>query len=176
MKTRETLLTSDLTSLYAWEWPASHEVVRQRIYILYYWQKHGLRKTREHFGVSQRTLYRWKAKLRQTPGKRVQGLTPKSTTPKSKRQGFEWPVEVIDRIYHLKQTQPYLGKSRIHTQLMQFCNRYYLPCPSESTIGRLLAEMPDGRHSRSNYIWRHFNNLHGQPLFMSYHHLWRAVS
>ncbi len=176
MKSQGTFLTSDLTSIYAWEWPGSNEVVRQRIYILYYWQQYGLRKTQEHFGVSQRTLYRWKEKLRQKPGNRIKGLMPKSTTPKSKRQGFEWPVEVIDRIYHLKQTQPYLGKNRIHTQLALFCNQYYLPCPSESTIGRLLAEMPDGRHSRTGSIWQHFNKLQEQPVFMSYHHIWRAVS
>ena len=176
MKQSNAFLIPDLASLYAYQWPDSDEVAQRRIYILHFWQQYGLRATQNQFNVSQRTLYRWKAKLRQPPSDRIQALTPKKTTPKSKRREFPWPQEVIAHIHHLKTTRPYLGKSRIHSLVSNFCDRYYLPCPSESTIGRMIADMPAPTNRRAQpKLWQNLSRLPEQVVFMSYYHILRAM-
>ncbi len=172
MRQSSASLIPDLATIYAYQWPDSDEIAQRRIYILHFWQQYGLRATQEQFNVSQRTLYRWKAKLRQPPGRRIQELTPKKTTPKSKRREFPWPREVVAHIHHLKTTHPYLGRSRIHSLLADFCERYYLPCPSESTVGRMIADMPTpaGRRAQPK-LWRNLSQLPEQVVFMSYHNI-----
>ena len=77
MTQSSTSLIPDLATIYACQWLDSDEIAQQRIYILHFWQQYGLRAAQEQFNVSQRTLYRWKAKLRQPPSNRIQELRPK---------------------------------------------------------------------------------------------------
>ena len=176
MRQSSTSLIPDLATIYAYQWPDSDEIAQQRIYILHFWQQYGLRATQEQFNVSQRTLYRWKAKLRQPPGSRIQELRPKKTTPKSKRREFPWPREVVAHIHHLRTTRPYLGRSRIHALIASFCEQHYLPCPSESTIGRMIADLPAARRVQPRPSWHNLRRLPEQVAFMSYYHVLRAIS
>ncbi|RLA85508.1 MAG: hypothetical protein DRG31_02835, partial [Deltaproteobacteria bacterium] len=45
-------------------WDMIPEEAQYRLKVLRFWKKYGLEATREAFGVSRRTLYRWQAKLR----------------------------------------------------------------------------------------------------------------
>lgn len=110
----------------------------QRFYILYYWREHGLGQTLNKFGISQRTLYRWRAKLRSNSD-RISILTPKPTTPARKRAPFQWPPDVIDELLRIKQSDPSLSRRKVFLIMRDFCVLYGLPCPSESTIQRLLT-------------------------------------
>ena len=60
-----------------------------RLKVLKFWKKYGLEATREAFGVSERTLYRWQAKLKAAGGDPI-ALQPKRPIPKRKRQSL-WP-------------------------------------------------------------------------------------
>ncbi len=57
---------------------------QERLEILRFWDKHGLQATRDAFGVSRRTLYRWKQALRGAGGNPA-ALAAKSCAPKRKR-------------------------------------------------------------------------------------------
>ena len=112
-----------------------------RLKVLKFWKKYGLEATREAFGVSERTLYRWQAKLKAAGGDPL-ALQPKSPIPKRKRQSL-WPKEIIERIRYLRKKYPNLGKARIYELLKPWCEKKGLKCPSVSTIGRIIDRAPD---------------------------------
>ena len=117
------------------------EKALQRLKILKFWKKYGLEATQEAFGVSRRTLYRWKAKLEAAGGDPI-ALQPKKPIPKKKRRSH-WPKEIIEQIRYLRKKYPNLGKARIHVLLKPWCEERGLVCPSVSTIGRIIARAPD---------------------------------
>ena len=45
-------------------WDMIPKEAQYRLRVLRFWKKYGLEATRGAFGVSERTLYRWQAKLR----------------------------------------------------------------------------------------------------------------
>jgi hypothetical protein len=57
---------------------------QRRFEILRFFDKHGLAATRDAFGVSRRTLYRWKATLKAQNGNPA-SLAAKSCAPKKRR-------------------------------------------------------------------------------------------
>ncbi|MGC9128974.1 MAG: helix-turn-helix domain-containing protein, partial [Acidithiobacillus sp.] len=56
---------------------------QERLKILTFFDKHGLAATVDAFGVSRRTLYRWKKALRESGGNPA-ALIPRSSAPKRK--------------------------------------------------------------------------------------------
>lgn len=74
-------------------WSMLHHTAEERIRILAFWDEHGIEATTDAFGVSRRTLYRWRARLRKTGGE-LTALHPGSTAPKRRRQR-QWPPEVV---------------------------------------------------------------------------------
>ena len=105
----------------------------ERVRILAFWEKHGQEATKEAFGVSRRTLFRWQALLRQGAGALI-SLTPKKTIPKNKRvrvlpQGFE------EAIITLRTAHPRLGKDKLFALLHDDYPR------SVSTVGRVLKDL-----------------------------------
>jgi len=54
------------------------EIANQRLKILKFWKKYGFEATREAFGVSKHTLYRWQAKLEAAGGDPHSSPTPKA--------------------------------------------------------------------------------------------------
>ena len=114
---------------------------KERIRILAFWGKHGLAPTIEAFGVSQRTLYLWKATLKKGAGA-LEALNPKSTRPLHCRKRLvEWSEEVRAEIRRLREVHPNLGKDKVHIFLVSFCQAKNLPCPKPSTIGLLIKDM-----------------------------------
>ena len=114
---------------------------KERYHILQYWKKWKLEATREAFGVSRRTLYRWQARLREAGGDPA-ALAARSRRPRRVRRPTT-PAPVVEQIRRLRQQYPNLGKAKVHCMLRPWCERRGLRCPSVSTIGRIIARAPD---------------------------------
>ncbi len=122
-------------------WDMICKTAEERLKVLKFWDHHGLQATREAFGVSRRTLFAWRAQLREGGGQ-PHALTPRSTRPRSVRRR-QWPVALIDHIRQLRISYPNLGKEKLHRFVEAFCQQRGLATPSSRTIGRLIADAPD---------------------------------
>jgi len=114
---------------------------KRRKKILDFWQKYGLEATIDAFGVSRRTLYRWRAKLKKAEGE-LTALNPQSKRPKRVRQS-RVSLEIVQEIRRLRKKYPNIGKAKLYHLLKPFCEAKGLKTPSESTIGRIIAKAPD---------------------------------
>ena len=111
---------------------------QQRLKILQFFEKYGLNAAIEAFGVSRRTLYRWKSALEQN-NKNITALNPKSTKPKHTREPAT-PKIIIDEIRRLREKYPNIGKAKLYHMLKPWCEAKNLSLPCESTIGRVIAK------------------------------------
>jgi len=114
---------------------------KERYHILQYWKKWKLGATKDAFGVSRRTLYRWQARLREAGGDPA-ALAARSRRPRRVRRPTT-PAPVVEQIRRLRQQYPNLGKAKVHCMLRPWCEQRGLRCPSVSTIGRIIARAPD---------------------------------
>ncbi|WP_187648704.1 integrase core domain-containing protein [Nitrosophilus labii] len=117
------------------------EEVKKRKKILEFWEKYGLEATTEAFGVSRRTLFRWKKAYKEA-NKDITALNPKSRKPKRVRES-KVSLEIVRQIRKLRQEYPNIGKAKLYHLLKPFCEAKGLKTPSESTIGRIIAKAPD---------------------------------
>lgn len=130
------------------------KTAEERYRILCFWERHGLLATQEAYGVSRRSLYAWRAQLRQRGGA-PHVLAPGSTRPKRLRRR-QWPARIVEEIRRLRKAHPNLGKEKLHSLLQRFCPAHALRCPSARTIGRLIADAPDKmRHAPVRVRPRH---------------------
>jgi transposase InsO family protein len=104
----------------------------KRLRILIFWEKHGDEATKEAFGVSRRTLYRWQESLRRADGKII-ALDKKSTAPK-KRNVRIVPAQLEARIIQLRAEHHLLGKKKLTPILRS--EGFQL---SEPYVGRVLS-------------------------------------
>lgn len=123
------------------KWEMTPKDAQERLRILQFWERHGLSATQEAFGVSRRTLYRWKAALK-AAGDNPAALIPKPPIAKRKR-GKNRDPRLVKRIRELRTLYPNLGKERLHRLLAPWCAEHGIALPSVSTIGRIIAEAPD---------------------------------
>ena len=67
-------------------WEMTPKDAQERLKILRFWERHGLQATRDAFGVSRRTLYRWKQALRGAGGEvlRAQAQENSSNRPEAR--------------------------------------------------------------------------------------------
>ena len=103
--------------------------VERRVKILGFWSEHGEKATKDAFGVSRRTLYRWKQVLKDAQGK-LPSLDPKSTAPKNKRQRRYDPA-YLEKVIDLRRRHRRLGKKKVAILLRV----------SESYAGRTLTDL-----------------------------------
>jgi transposase InsO family protein len=103
--------------------------VERRVKILGFWQKHGEKATRDAFGTSCRTFFRWQELLDEAQGK-LPSLDLKSTAPKQHRQCVYDPL-YLERAITLRRSHHHLGKKKIAIILNV----------SESYAGRTLGDL-----------------------------------
>lgn len=138
--------------------------VERRVKILVFWEVHGDQATHDAFGVSRRTLYRWRGALSRAQGK-IDALDPKSTAPQ-KRRTRAYPPRYLDQVVALRREHRRLGKKKIATLLGV----------SESYAGRTLSDLkkrgqlptetrmsPNGRSGRVNHYRYHRRKKHRRP-------------
>lgn len=97
------------------------EEVERRVKILNFWKDYGTRATKDAFGVSPRTLFRWQSALTQGGGK-LEALDPERTAPRRRKRTILPAVEAFiiqERLSHFR-----LGKKK----LAVFLSRERLPC------------------------------------------------
>ena len=91
-------------------WEMTPRDAQQRLRILHFWQRHGLAATIDAFGVSMRTLYRWRQRLRQAGGSPA-ALAAQSCRPHQLRQPRH-DLRLVAQIRHLRRLQPNLGQGQ----------------------------------------------------------------
>jgi transposase len=109
----------------------------KRLKIIKFFDKYGLETTIEAFGVSRRTLYRWKAKFKRDK-EDITSLNPHSRAPKQKRKSTTSQT-IIDKVKQLREKYPNIGKAKLYVMLKPWCEKNSYLLPSESTIGRIIA-------------------------------------
>ena len=113
----------------------------QRYKILQFYEKYGLEATKDAFGISRRTIYRWKAKLKNYQGS-ISSLNPGSTKPNNTRIPTT-PKAIVTEIKRLREKYPNIGKAKLHVMLQPWCKENNFETLSESTIGRIIARDKD---------------------------------
>jgi len=89
--------------------------VERRVKILTFWQKHGLLATKEAFGVSRATLFRWQQILDQNRGN-IAVLDPKNTAP-VRRRVRSIPKDLEQAIIDWRTTHPRIGGKKLFSLL-----------------------------------------------------------
>ena len=115
------------------------KIAKERLKILTFWESHGLEATIDAFAYSRRSLYNFKKSYKEQG---LQGLFPKSKAPKTKRSR-NWSKATMKQIRSYRDIWSNLGKEQIYILLKPWCEQNNLPCPSVSTIGRIIADAPD---------------------------------
>ena len=127
-------------AFYEYGYKHTHMITKtaeQRLKILQFWRKHGLRAAKDAFGASRSTLYEWQKKYDDS-GNKIESLNPQSQAPKNKRTRMVDP-ETIREIRRLRlEVCPNLGKDKVKVFLDQFCAENSLKTISASTIGRII--------------------------------------
>ena len=113
----------------AWEESLKSPAQVQRARILSFWKKHGTEATKEAFGVSKRTLFRWQSKAE------LGALAPRSTAPKNRRKR-ETPATVSDFIVAQRAEHRRIGKEKLQALLKARGYAY-----SISTVGRIIGDL-----------------------------------
>ena len=108
--------------------------VERRVKILDFWKKHGEKATKDAFGVSRRTLYRWQSTLDQAQGK-LDSLDSKSRAPRGRRKRMILP-DVESFIIRERETHPRLGKKKLRVLLEEAGFKL-----SESYVGRVVGDL-----------------------------------
>ena len=111
------------------------ETAKERVKILAFWEKYGTQATKEAFGVSRPTLFRWQKALEDSLGK-IDALNKKSTAPKTRRKRIT-PKEIEDFIVNERQYDPQLSKNK----LAELLREDKVANLSASTVGRMLLDL-----------------------------------
>jgi transposase InsO family protein len=110
-----------------------------RAKVLTFWETYGLAATKEAFGTSKPTLYRWRHELKAGKGK-LESLNPGSRAPQGRRHRVV-DAQVTNFLVSLRQRYPRLGKDKLKPLLDQYCLDENLKSLSASTVGRVLADL-----------------------------------
>ena len=106
----------------------------ERARTLTFWKKHGDAATKEAFGASRSTLFRWQAALRNNGGK-LEVLVPKSTAPKTKRRRVI--PKAVEALIIAERVHECIGKEKIARLLKDDG----IATISPSTAGRIIGDL-----------------------------------
>ena len=118
--------------------PKRQEIER-RVKVIEFFNKHGVEATRDAFGVSRSTMYRWRKLLVDGGGKLV-ALASGSRAPKRKRVRTV-SGEIVRFIERCRNEHPGIGKATIKPLLDDYCQEKGLCSVSESTVGRVISDL-----------------------------------
>lgn len=111
----------------------------ERMRILQFWSRHGLKATREAFKVGRSSLYAWRKLFREGNGS-LASLNPGSQV-RHKQQYRAINPSLVTELRRLRTAVcPNLGKDKCKPFLDQFCKQHRLKPISVSTIGRVIQD------------------------------------
>lgn len=110
---------------------------KYRLSVILFHGKYGTLATKDAFGISKPTIYRWKKTFKDNHG-RLSSLVPKLTSPKTKRIMMTNP-KIISFIKQIRIDHPHLGKEKIKPLLDKYCVKEQISTISESTIGKVIS-------------------------------------
>jgi preprotein translocase subunit Sss1 len=109
---------------------------KTRLKILEFFEAHGLQATRDAYGISKTTLYRWH-KMFLTAKRNQIVLIPRSRSPKRKRvMRTDW--RIVKFIKETRQEHPRLSKWKIKPLLDEYCTANNIRSIGLSTIGKVI--------------------------------------
>jgi len=114
---------------------------QRRLQILHFLDEHGLEAPLDAFGVSSRTLYRWKATLKAQGGNPA-ALAAQSSAPKQRRTP-QTDARLVAENRRLRTLYPKLVKAKLDVLLAPWCVQHGITLASVSTLGRIIARAPD---------------------------------
>ena len=122
----------------------------QRLKILQFWKKHGLKATNDAFGAKRSTLFAW-WKIYKESGFKIESLNPKtqSRVINNKREIHPLILKEIKRL-RLEEC-PNMGKAKVKKNLDIFCRLNSLVSYSESKVGRIIKEKKIYHHRQKIY-------------------------
>jgi transposase InsO family protein len=126
------------------------DTARKRSRILSHWRSFGLASAVNAFGVSKSTLYSWRKTLSNAAGNAA-ALKPASKRPKKLRVAL-WDKQIVAEVTRLRQLHANLGKEKVFTKLVPFCQDRGLAVPSVSTVGRIIAQAPNRLRRSAHHI------------------------
>jgi transposase InsO family protein/transposase-like protein len=112
---------------------------KQRLKILRFWNKYGLKATKDAFNVSRSTLFEWKKIYRESGGE-LHSLNPQSQARINQNKRIINP-DLLKEIKRLRlEVTPNMGKDKIKIFLDIYCNKNNIKTISASSIGRIIKE------------------------------------
>lgn len=111
-------------------------IAQFRLQVIEFHKRYGTKATKDAYGISKATIFRWKKRLKDNQG-RLESLIPDSKSPKRKRQMLTHP-EIIKFIKDIREDKPRLGKEKIKPLLDKFCKDKNINSISISTIGKVI--------------------------------------
>lgn len=112
------------------------DVARFRLHVLEYYYQYGLRPTKDAFGVSNTSLYRWKNALEKSKGRLV-SLVPISTCPKTTRRMMTDP-RLIEFVKEMRREHGNVGSHIIKPFLDEYACALGIPSVSYSNIEKVI--------------------------------------
>lgn len=112
------------------------EVAKERMKILAFYERYGEQATREAFGVSRKTIWVWRKRLKRGNNHLVV-LTPTSTRPKTPRTMRVDP-RIVAFVRSQREAFPRRGKEKLKPFVDQECARLDIPPIATSTIGKVI--------------------------------------
>lgn len=108
-------ITYDLTQY------ANHPEVEEKLKIILFFDKYGLKTTQDAFSVGRSAIFLWKRKIKDNKGSLL-SLINKSRRPYNTRRMYvDQPV--FEFIKSLRERYPRLGKEKIKILLDQYCRK-----------------------------------------------------
>ena len=131
------------------------DVARFRLHVLEYYYQYGLKPTRDAFGVSKTSLYRWKDLLEKSKGRLV-SLVPISTRPKTTRRMLTDP-RLTEFIKSTRTEYGNVGANIIKPFLDSYAIKLGIPSIARATIEKVIKrrhftfEKRTKNHTKSRY-------------------------
>ena len=130
--------------------PQKDEIER-RLKAIYLLERGLLHELKVVYGVSRSTVFGWKKRL-QAGGGQVHALAPGNRAPKKHRQReIDPPLIEFIRKYRLQ--KPGMGKGIIKAELDRFCHERNLRSISESSVGRVIADLKASGRLPDRKLW-----------------------
>jgi transposase InsO family protein len=118
--------------------PQREEIVK-RLKAIWLLERGRVEELKAVLGVSRSTAFSWKKRLR-VGGNNVLALAPRSRAPQKRRQRSV-DGQLVEYIRRYRVERPGTGKATIRKELERYCLERGLPGVSESSVGRVIADL-----------------------------------